>query len=257
MKNEIFNKIDDIISNINKYKIEPLFSNELNLRINKKVPENISNNEMMKLFVNIIVFSQNANSKLVQNVIKTGIFDKIFKGYDINEISEMNPCDLADEYWEKISSIRQQAKLFHIVSLSRKLKKIDSFDILLHQVNIPKNITSEDDIDKFWKGFKKLKKIMEINKIPFFRSTISLLHLLLEIGYDCVKPDLVVMKVSKKIGIVKDKTGDKNYIKTVRTIQKYSIDRNIKPSIVDLYFLIDGAQLGAKELVSNEFYNYF
>jgi len=169
----------------------------------------------------------------------------------------MTPCDLADKYWNKISGIRQQAKLFHIVSLARKIKKIGSFNELLKKTEIPATIRTESDIEQFWNGFKKLKKIMTENKVPFFRSTTSLLHFLLETGYDCVKPDLVVMKVAKKIGIVEKEKGEKNLIKTVRTIQEYSISRNYRPSIIDFYFLIDEGQLDAKKFVKLEFYNRF
>ncbi len=135
------------------------------------------------------------------------------------------------------------------------IKKIGSFNKLLTETEIPKVIKTENDIDDFWIGFKKLKKIMKANKVPFFRSTTSLLHFLLETGYDCVKPDLVIMKVAKKIGIVGKESGDVNLIQTVRTIQEYSIGRNIRPSVIDLYFLIDEGQLGAKKFMKNEFYS--
>jgi hypothetical protein len=74
------------------------------------------------------------------------------------------------------------------------------------------------------------------------------------LGYDCVKPDLVVMKVSKKIGIVDEEKAEKNLIKTVRVIQEYSIERKIKPAVIDLYFLIDEGQLDAKKYVESTFY---
>ena len=63
------------------------------------------------------------------------------------------------------------------------------------------------------------------------------------------------MKVAEKIGIVGKESVDKNLIQTVRTIQEYSIDRKIRPSVIDLYFLIDEGQLGAKKFVKDEFYN--
>ncbi len=255
MKTEIFEHIDNIIKKIDNYRVEPIFSNELEFRKTRKVSDNLSENEIIEIFTTLIAYSQNANSKLVEQIIKSGIFNKIFADFDINEIVKMNPCDLADEYWAKIDGIRQQAKLFHIVSLARKIKKIGSFNKLLTKTEIPKIIKTENDIDDFWIGFKKLKKIMEVNKVPFFRSTTSLLHFLLETGYDCVKPDLVIMKVAKKIGIVEKESGDKNLIQTVRTIQEYSIDRKIRPSVIDLYFLIDEGQLGAKKFVKDEFYN--
>lgn len=95
---------------------------------------------------------------------------------------------------------------------------------------------------------------MKNNKIPFFQSTTSLLHFLLDIGYDCMKPDLVVIKVAKKLNIVDNETGDKNFRKTVRFIQEYSVDRQIRPSIVDFYFLINEGQMGAKKFVNPDFY---
>lgn len=112
----------------------------------------------------------------------------------------------------------------------------------------------ENDIYDFWNGFDQLLLTLKNNKIPFFQSTTSLLHFLLDIGYDCVKPDLVVMKVAKKLNIVDNETGDKNFRKTVRFIQEYSVDRQIRPSIVDFYFLIDEGQKGAKKFVVPEFY---
>ena len=252
---EIYQKIDRLIKKINKYRIEPDFSAQLKLRNDKKVPNNLTESEIIEIFTTLIAYSQNANSKLVEQIIETGILKKIFADFDIKKIVKMNPCDLADEYWSKIGGIRQQAKLFHIVSLARKIDRIGSFSKLLTETEIPKVIKNKNDIDKFWTGFKKLKTIMEENKIPFFRSTTSLLHFLLHTGYDCVKPDLVVMKVAKKIGIVEKESGEKNLIKTVRTIQEYSIQKNIRPSIIDYYFLIDEGQLGIKKFVNKSFYD--
>ncbi len=255
MKSEkTYKKIDLLIERIDRYRIEPDFTAQLKLRNDKKVPNNLTEDEIIEIFTTLIAYSQNANSSLVEQIIETGIFNDIFADFDIKKIVKMNPCDLADKYWNKIGGIRQQAKLFHIVSLARKINRIGSFSKLLTDTEIPKEIKNNNDIDNFWTGFKKLKKIMEENKIPFFRSTTSLLHFLLHIGYDCIKPDLVVMKVAKKIGIVEKETGEKNLIKTVRTIQEYAVYKNIRPSIVDYYFLIDEGQLGIKKFVKKEFY---
>lgn len=251
---QIFNRIDNLVEKIDKYKNEPDFSEQIRIRNEKKVPENLSDNETIKIFTHLIAYSQNANSKLVEQIINTGILTQVFRNFEIEEIIKLNPCDLADEYWDRIGGIRQQAKLFHIVSLARKINRIGSFSKLLTEIEIPKEVKNFDDIDNFWTGFKKLKEVMEKNKIPFFRSTTSLLHFLMHIGYDCVKPDLVVMKVAKKIGIVEKESGDKNLIKTVRTIQKYAVNRNIRPAIVDYYFLIDEGQMGIKRFVRKEFY---
>ena len=253
MKNEIFQQIDKIIERIDNYR-KPIFSTEIKARNEKKVSDKLSENEIIEIFTTLIVYSQNANSKLVEQIINTGIFKEIFANFEIEKIIKMNPCDLADKYWDRIGGIRQQAKLFHIVSLARKIKRMGSFNALLTETEIPKEIKTEKDIDQFWIGFNKLKKTMEEYKVPFFRSTTSLLHFLLETGYDCVKPDLVVMRVSKKIGIVNKESGETNLIETVRTIQEYSLERKIRPSIVDLYFLVEEGQRGAKKFVEDDFY---
>lgn len=250
----IFSDIDNIIETVDRFKIEPLFSEEKNRRQNKIVSTLLDDNEILKILSYLIAFSQNSNSEIVEQVLKSGKFDKAFEDFKIENVIKLNPCDIADEHWSSIKGIRQQAKLFHIVSLARKIKNIGSFTGILNQTNIPTSIRTKNDIQAFWIGFDKLLATLKNYKIPFFQSTTSLLHFLLDIGYDCVKPDLVVMKVAKKLNIVDTETGDKNFRKTVRLIQEYSVDRNIRPSIIDLYFLIDEGQMGAKKFVKPDFY---
>lgn len=251
---KIFDKIDIIIKKVDRFKMEPLFSEEINRRKNRNAVKLNDDNEILKTLSYLIAFSQNANSEIVEQVIESGNFDKAFENFKINKVINLNPCDIADEHWISIKGIRQQAKLFHIVSLARKIKNIGSFAYILNQTNIPTKISTEDDIESFWLGFDKLLTTLKKNKIPFFQSTTSLLHFLLDIGYDCIKPDQVVMKVAKKLKIVESEKGDKHLRKTVRFIQEYSVDRNIRPSIIDLYFLIDEGQLWAKKFVKPDFY---
>lgn len=252
-KEKIFQEIDEIIRSIDQFK-SSLFEGELHKRQNKLFSPFLNDDEVLKKLSYLIAYSQNANSELVEQVLKTGKFDEAFRSFKIDEVVKLNPCDIAEIHWTSIQGIRQQAKLFHIVSLARKIEKIGSFSETLNNNQIPKTINSENDIIQFWTGFDQLLKILKTNKIPFFQSTTSLLHLLLDIGYDCVKPDLVVMKVAKKLNIVDSVAGDKNFRKTVRFIQEYSISRKIRPSVVDFYFLIDEGQMGAKKFVTEDFY---
>ena len=253
-KEILYRKIDLLIEIIDNYKNEPSFVIEKDRRQNKIVSDFKNDNEILKTFAYLIAYSQNANSELVEQILKSGNYDKAFENFEIEKVVKLNPCDIADDFWESIKGIRQQGKLFHIVTLARKIKKIGSFHKLLNEINIPKEIKTETDIENFWSGFNKLQKTLIEIKIPFFQSTTSLLHFLLESGYDCVKPDLVVMKVAEKLKFVDEKTGDKNFRKAVRVIQEYSLNRNIRPTIVDYYFLIDEGQLGAKKYVKEEFY---
>ena len=253
-KVKVFSDIDNLIERVDRFKIEPLFSEEKTKRQDKSVSPLLDDNEILRTLSHLIAYSQNSNSETVERLLKSGKYDKAFENFDIEKVIKLNPCDIANNHWESIKGIRQQAKLFHIVSLARKIKQIGSFATILSETNIPKTIKSENDIKDFWIGFDKLLATLKDNKIPFFQSTTSLLHFLLDIGYDCVKPDLVVMKVSKKLEIVDNETGDKNFRQTVRIIQEYSVDRQIRPSIIDFYFLIDEGQMGARKFVTKEFY---
>ena len=86
--------------------------------------------------------------------------------------------------------------------------------------------------------------------MPFFRNTTSLLHFLLHVGYDCIKPDLILMRVAREIGIVDSVSGERNRVATIRLIQRYCVNRRIRPSVVDLYLLVYGGQDWAKRFVN-------
>ena len=251
---EIFTGIDRMIETIDKYRQEPMFGEELTRRQNNTVSETLTDNEIFERFTNLIAYSQNAKSDVVEKIVKSGIFCEVFSNFDVAKVSQMNPCDIADKYWSKISGIRQQAKLFHIVSLAGKIRHINYFSRILAGTGIPKQIHSEEDIQRFWTGFEGLLKLLRTKRIPFFSSVTSLLHFLLDTGYDCVKPDLVVMKVSKKLGMVDSDKGNMNLIATVKTIQQYSIRSKTRPTIVDFHFLIDEGQRNAKKYVMPQFY---
>ncbi len=250
----IESKIDDIIKKVNQFKVIPNFTVEYRERTKRKPPKTLSEADLLKIFVRLIAFSQQAQSALVKKIIKEKIFDKIFENYSVDKVAKMNPCDIAEKYWEKITAIRQRTKLFQIVMFARLLKKNKTVLSLLTNPPIPKSIKSHKDIELFWIGFKELQTKLKEAKAPFLRETTTLLHFLLESGYDCIKPDSAVMKTSLKIGIVEKTSGDKNYVNTVKFIQEYCLKKNIRPAIVDLYMIIDGAQTEAALLVQKQFY---
>lgn len=253
-KAKIFSDIDNLIKRVDRFKIEPLFSEEKAKREDKSVSPSLDDNEILRTLSHLIAYSQYSDSEIVEQLLESGKYDKAFENFNIEKVVKLNPCDIADNHWESLKGIRQQTKLFHIVSLARKIKQIGSFSIILNEINIPKTIKSDNDIKDFWNGFDKLLATLKDIKIPFLHSTIPLLHFLLDIGYDCVKPDLVIMKMAKKLEIVDYETGDRNFRQTVRIIQEYSVSRQIRPSIVDFYFLICEKQSAAKKFVSEEFY---
>lgn len=248
----IFTLIDSIIEQTNSKKKEPEFSNVIKKR-RKRKPTTLEDDEVLRWFAKLIAFSQNAKSDLVGNILDHGVFDDVFDNFKVQRVAQLDPETLKTRHWEKIKVIRFKKKINSIVGCAKSLKSIESkygsFFSLLQKCGIPPDLGSEDDIKKFWEGFKHLKEELKKENTPFFKSTTSLLHFLLSIGYDCVKPDLVVMKVARKIGIVSSEKGEQNLVRTVKVIQQYSVSRKLKPSVVDFYFLIYGGQRWAKQFV--------
>ena len=255
---KIFLDIDSIIRKVDSARKEPEFSKEIEVR-NQKNPDIITDDAgILRLFASLIAFSQNAPSDKVEALLQKGIFDNVFHNFEIRRVSQINPQDIINKHWDDIKVIRFKKKVSSIVGCAKSFESIEakygSFVTLLKKSDIPKCVKSETDVDRFWNGFNNLKDIMEDVEMPFFRSSTSLLHFLLHIGFPCIKPDLIVMRVAKEIGIVDSEKGEGNLLRTVKVIQLYSIDKDIKPSIVDLYLLIHGGQKWAMQFVTPSFY---
>lgn len=248
--------IDNIIKKVNKFKIEATFNKEFKERESRKIIKLKNESDLLKTFVRLIAFSQQANSDLVKQLIDKKTLDKVFDNYNIDKVVKLNPCDLVDKYWEECTVIRQRTKFFQIVMFARLIKKNKKVLQQLTSPNLPTIVKKEKDIDDFWAGFKELQDFLKDMKAPFLRETTTLLHFLLDTGYYCVKPDSAVMKAALKIGIVEKATGETNLVTTVRELQNYALIRNIKPAVLDLYLLIEGKQKEAEKLVYSKYYDH-
>lgn len=93
---KIFGDIDKIIETVDRFKVEPLFSEEKNRRQNKIVTTLPDDNEILKTLSYLIAFSQNSNSEIVEQVLKSGKLDKAFENFEIDKVVKLNPCDIAD-----------------------------------------------------------------------------------------------------------------------------------------------------------------
>jgi 3-methyladenine DNA glycosylase Tag len=251
-KNYIFRLLDDIILKIQKYKIEPLLSEEIIDR-ERRQPEKLkTDDDFLRAIANLITFSQNARSDKVQNIWKnTDYFEQAFCRFDVETVVNLNSQKIVIDYWGKIKIIRFKKKIDSIIGCAQSIKEIShkhgSFLNFFQDIAIPKQIKNGEDINNFWLGFNSLLREFKEIKMPFLGNVTTLLHLLLDMGYDCVKPDIILLKFANEIGISNKK-------KFVRTLQEYSLLRNIRPSLVDLYLLIYGKQLGAKHFVRSEYY---
>lgn len=254
---DIYHAIDRIRDEINSIKKEPEFSRHVAERLSRGKTALNDDQEVLRLMATLIAYSQNAQSDRVSTIVDSGILEGIFEGFKIEKAAVIDADDLKTRYWAQIKPLRFPSKLRSIVGCARALlvlqKRHGSFLELLKKSDIPMYLKNARAVDDFWIGFFKLRDELKRTDMPFFKNTTSLLHFLLDTGYDCVKPDIIIMKVAKKVGIVDYEKGNRNFIQAVKAIQLYGVERGIKPSIIDFYFLIYGGQKWALQFIKPEF----
>lgn len=257
----IYEKLDALKLKVDKVKKEPLFSEEINIRSNRyeRTVETEKNN-LLRVMTSLIAFSNNAPSNTVGEMIENGVFEKVFHKFDIDIVANLNADTIIDSNWHDIRSIRFKKKINAIIDCARLLHKIgkdkSSIESLYKSFNLPKEINNEADINTFWDQFDRILANYKKSGMPYFKNDTTLLHLLLHLGFPCVKPDLIVMKVAASLGIVADKDNYNIYSPSekklvVTTIQRYCLQRGIKPAVLDFYFLIYGGQKYYLNYVTN------
>jgi len=193
-------------------------------------------------------------------MVENGIFERVFFGFDLDKVAKSNPDEIISSDWNNIKSIRFKKKVDAIVKCAKILMKSGkekaTIESLYKNYNIPKDIINEGDIVKFWEQFEKIYSNFNKLDMPYFKNDTTLLHLLLHLGFPCIKPDLIVMKVAASIGIVKEIDNHNRYRSdekklVVKTIQRYCLQKNIKPAVMDLYILIYGRQKYALRYVTD------
>jgi hypothetical protein len=148
-------------------------------------------------------------------------------------------------------------------ALLRVMKQHSSFMTYLRSSKLPVTLLNQSDIDLFWREFTAVQQYLQQKQMPFFNNLTSLCHLLMTLGYACIKPDSAVMGAAVKIGIVssgnnpdKPTYNDAKRREVVMTMQNYCLSRNTNIRVLDGYLLIYGGQTGAKALVTPQFYNF-
>ncbi|WP_437206202.1 hypothetical protein [Planctomicrobium sp. SH664] len=247
----LFRKIDLIVERVKRHAIEPEFSREV-ARREKKPDYDLPDDRVLKRMIELIAFSEGAQSKLVAEMLERGDLDRALMSYSPNKIAKLNPEIVIRDHWPRLSSIRFKKKITRMVECGGKLEQIaskhGSLMGYLMAKKLPNQITNLEEIDAFWAAFDEVQREFKAVKMPSFQNVTTLCHLLSDFGFDCAKPDSVVMGVAVKLGIVPDlkKHSDDNLREVVQTMQKYSISRNQRTPVIDLYFLIDGGQTEAK-----------
>jgi len=263
--------IDKVIQRIDSCRVEPEFTNELKWRVEGKPDFNLPDEKILARMIDLIAYSNNAPANKVGKLIESGILRTIFHDYSIEKTVESLPEQIRLQHWSAMTAIRFKYKIDRMIACAACLQQFRerhaSFMAYVHSVGLPSAVNSEHDVQSFWGGFDAIASHLWHVDFPYFKNFTSLCHLLMDLGFDCAKPNLAVMKAAVDLGIVpaaptqkKDpnKTRlhpEKHLRTTVEAIQSYALCRNTRAPVVDLYFLIHGGQLGVKSLVQSQYYS--
>ena len=233
---DIFNKLDLIKSKVDASKREPIFSDEIASRNNRY--ENTvatEQNNLLRVMATLIAFSNNAPSDTVGYMIESGVFERVFHNFDLAKVANLNSDIILANEWGNIGVIRFKKKINAIIRCANLLMKNGTekatIESLYKNYNLPKDIKNENDIIRFWDLFDRVIAYYKKIDMPYFKNDTTLLHLLLHLGFPCIKPDLIVMKVAASLGVIKAKDNHNTYSSVekrlvVGTIQKYCLLRN-------------------------------
>jgi len=213
--------------------------------------------EIMRRICVAIAYSQGSRSSLIGELVETPLFVEAFAGFDHAVLALRDPDIILARYWRRIGHFRFRSKIPRIIQCARALNGIirdcGSFSDYLEGFEIPRRIRNARHLEQFWQRFNALQSDLQRREMPFFRSTTSLLQLLLDLDYDAVKPDLIIMRLARRIGVVDRETGERAFRQCVRFLQEYSITNHRRAAELDLAMLAFGGQSGARQLLTQKF----
>jgi 3-methyladenine DNA glycosylase Tag len=235
----------------------PDWEKEIAPRLSKKAHVFPDDRGFMRIFSIAIAYSQNAQSKQVSRLVESVKFHTAFSEFDPLVLSKASAKNILLRFWPHLGAMRFKGKVQRIIDCAKVLvgiqKESGSFENYLKVFQIPRRLRSPNDVEQFWIRFDLLRADLRQRQIPFFGSTISLLQLLVDLDFDSVKPDLIVMRFARRIGLVEKETGERFFRTAARAIQAYALDRGLRARAVDLMVLAFGGQTGARDLLSERF----
>jgi 3-methyladenine DNA glycosylase Tag len=216
-----------------------------------------SDQEIMRHFCVAIAYSQGARSAQITELIETPVFKSAFVNFDPGMLARRKPEEILKKYWAQLGYFRFKGKIHQIVQCARVLNGIArdhrSFARYLNNFQIPQRIRTAEQLGQFWSQFDLLQQDLQSRQMPFFKSTTSLLQLLLQLDFDAIKPDLIVMRLARRLGIVERETGDQAFRQCVRFVQEYSIKNSRRAAELDWALLAFGGQSGAGQSLTQRF----
>jgi hypothetical protein len=265
-----FQAIDIMVDRVNSFKVDPEFTQQIEDRRNLVADFSLKDDEILRQLIELIAYSNNANAQKVTDLVVREVFRPIFQDYSVEKTAVLLAEELRRLHWPEIRSIRFRYKVDAMVRCASCLIAIrnshDSFMHFIRDAGLPVVIRSEADVVAFWEGFEKVQtKLLQL-RFPYITNFTSLCHLLMMLGFDCAKPDLVVMRAAVNLGVVpppqkqkknpdKDRAHSEESLRdVVRTIQSYALSRKTRAPVTDLYFLIHGGQSDSIGLVGRGYY---
>lgn len=278
--------IDAMVREVDKHKLPPDFDDKVNER-NNWVPDfTLSDSDVLRKLAYLIAYSQQAKASAVEALIMSGNLDVALLQFDLPQVAVLESQVVIQKHWPhkkvkgqpkpikkpiEIGAIRFPTKIASIINTARAMSRLinrhgkTSFMDYLRAKGIPLRITTEREFDEFWKKFDLVRADFIDVEMPFFGGFTSLCHFFMDFGYDCAKPDSAVMDAAVKLHIVpappkqkkhpdKDLPFPETHLeKVVKTIQVYGMCWDVRPTVVDLYFLVHGGQSGVRKLVSSTY----
>jgi len=220
----------------------------------RRLPDDLA---LMRRMAVAIAYSQGSRSSVIRDLVREPVFAEAFAQFDPGRLARKKPATIRRLHWHELSSLRFRSKIDRIVACASVLNGISrefgSFADYLLSFEIPRRLRTPSEVDQFWSAFDRLRADLRGREMPFFRSTTSLLQLLLDLDYDSVKPDLIVMRLARRIGMTDRELGEKHLRAVAREVQDYAIRRGVRAQAVDLEMLALGGQTGARLLLSERF----
>ena len=259
MTDDLLSRIDEMIAEIERYKIEPRFGEELAKR-EAFSPEHCRRcADFLRLLCHLIAFSQQSRPDPVKKTFP--LMEGAFAAFDPATVAHMDPEDVIDQFWARLGALRFKRKIPAMIRCGGVVLGICAdfatpIDYI-RSFGIPERMRALEDVPRFWQAFDALLGDLTRRGIPFFGSTTSLCHLLMVLGFPCNKPDSAVMAAASALRIVPARRShsDEELRRVVRAVQEYSIIRGTRPAVVDIYFLIRGGQSGEEKSVLSRYYD--
>ena len=254
LKLELFKKIDDLVKSVRDKGNLPEINKVLDRRRRLSPEKGRSDKEAFKTLVRIISYSQGANSKLISELLLDPLTTEVFCNYDPQNFVNLSSSSFEKNNWNHLKKIRFKKKIPKYFDAARSILELsdrgNGFYPLVFECIPNYRVRNKEELSQFWLGFDELLFEMAQAGVPHLDNTTSLLHFLMDQGFDCIKPDLIIMRESRTLGIIKRQKDKEPELRMVtRTLQEYAYSRDLRPSEVDFYFLIQGQQKLYKDLL--------